>query len=175
MTGEVFAAISSRITDILTVFDTEGIRKRYPEPSKNANIPTYVDHSLIFMVTDADNVVKGQGGAELNVKAVVGDTLRWREANISLGFEDTALFYRFLATAGGNLISTPTPLLAEADLPVPNPLDPLHPKVQKVQNHFWNSVVLAKGAVTYRFYFMLVNRDGSIHGYYQWDPYITIS
>lgn len=168
------AARVSRVVDILVAFDTEIIVETYPQPSRKPDQPTTVDRALIFMVTNSRNVISGQGGADLAVSAQVGDTIRWREANLSLGFEDAVVFYRFLASQGGNLISQPIPLQAVTDSPVPNMADPLHPRVQMITNYFWNSVVLARGRVTYSFYFMLLNRDGSLFGYFQWDPSIFI-
>ena len=37
------------------------------------------------MVTN--NVISGQAGGELDLKAQVGDLIRWRETSLSLGFE----------------------------------------------------------------------------------------
>ncbi len=97
----------SRVTDVLVSFDTETILKKYPNPSRNPDQPTLIDWQHVYMITNQDNVVSGQAGGELDLKAQVGDLIRWRETSLSLGFEKSVIFYRFIGNVGANLISTP--------------------------------------------------------------------
>lgn len=99
----------SRVTDVLVSFDTETILKKYPNPSKNPAAPTLIDWRYVYMVTNQDNVISGQAGGELDLKAQVGDLIRWRETSLSLGFENQVVFYKFVGNVGNELISTPTP------------------------------------------------------------------
>jgi nematocidal protein AidA len=92
----------SRVTDVLVSFDTETILKKYPNPSKNPAAPTLIDWRYVYMVTNQDNVISGQAGGELDLKAQVGDLIRWRETSLSLGFENQVVFYSSSATSATN-------------------------------------------------------------------------
>ncbi|WP_209311906.1 MULTISPECIES: AidA/PixA family protein [Bradyrhizobium] len=97
----------SRVTDILVAFDTESILQKYSNPSKRPDSPTLIDFRHVYMITNQDNVISGQAGGELDLKAQVGDLIRWRETSLSLGFEKSVIFYRFIGKVGNELISTP--------------------------------------------------------------------
>ncbi|KWZ48220.1 inclusion body protein [Burkholderia savannae] len=163
----------SRVTDVLVAVDPETILQNHPNAMNSAN-PLLSDPKYIYMITNNDNAISGQAGGELNLKAEVGDLIRWREQNISLGFEKPVIFYKFVADQGSDLITTPTPRMAETSLPVPNTSDPTKPKCQTVRNYFWSSEVLKRGSVTYHFQFMILDRRCQICGCHQWDPSITI-
>ncbi|KIH81277.1 inclusion body family protein [Pseudomonas batumici] len=164
----------SRVTDVLVSFDTETILKKYPNPSRNPDAPTLIDWQHVYMITNQDNVVSGQAGGELDLKAQVGDLIRWRETSLSLGFEKSVIFYRFIGNVGANLISTPTPRKATASYAQPNTSNPVIPTCQKVDNYYWSSETLETGRVTYHFNFMIVDRDCKPCGYFSWDPFISI-
>jgi hypothetical protein len=164
----------SQITDVLVSFDTTEILRLCKNPSKDPNRPTQISPNQVFMITTQNNVISGQAGGELDLKAQVGDLIRWRETTLSLGFENSAIFYQFVATGGNDLISTPTPREAEVTVPVPNPKDPVHPKNQHISNYFWSSETLKTGRVVYHFNFMICDRNGAVAGYFWWDPFITI-
>lgn len=164
----------SRITDVLVSIDTEAILKQYGKNNSQGN-PQFVDPKHVYMVVTQGQAISGQAGGELNIKAAVGDVIRWRESSLSLGFEQSCIFYKFVANQGNNLISTPQPREAEVVIPVPNPQDPEKYKTQKVSNFYWTCDTLKVGSVTYHFQFMIVDRSGALCGCYQWDPFITIS
>lgn len=163
----------SRVTDIICNFDTETIQTAYPNPSQDINNPTLIDWQNVYMITNKDNVISGQAGGELDLSASVGDLIRWRETSLSLGFEKTVIFYKFVSNAD-QLISTPTLRKATASSALPNPTNPSAPTCQKVDNYYWSSECLSEGRVTYHFYFMIVDRQCKPCGYYQWDPFISI-
>lgn len=164
----------SRVTDVLVSIDTETILKNYPNISKNPATPTMIDVNHVYMVTNQNNVVSGQAGGELNLRAQVGDLIRWRETSLSQSFETAVIFYKFIGNVGNELISTPTPRKATACVAVPNPSNPSVPSCQKVDNHYWSSETLSTGSVTYHFNFLIVDRDCKIVGCCSWDPFITI-
>lgn len=164
----------SRVTDILVSIDTETILSKYPNISKNPAAPTLIDVNHVYMVTNQNNVISGQAGGELNLKAQVGDLIRWRETSLSQSFETAVVFYKFISGQGNDLISTPTPRKATASVAVPNTSNPSVPSCQKVDNYYWSSETLAVGSVTYHFNFLIVNRDCQIVGCCSWDPFITI-
>ncbi|MEO0731416.1 MAG: inclusion body family protein [Bacteroidota bacterium] len=168
-------AANESIIDVLISIDADTILSKYGKGTDPANPRQITDKSLIYMITRQDDQVSGNAGAELNVKAETLDTIRWRETSLTLNAAYSAILYKFVATAGGNLISPPVPLIVEVDEPLPDPNDLLHPKSQTVKNYFWNCNVLQAGSVTYHFNFMIVDRHGDVQGYYWWDPFITIT
>lgn len=166
---------NNQIIDVLIVVDAETIIDKNGKNTDPANPVQITTPGLIFMVTKQANAVTGEAGTELNLSAQSMDVIRWREATLSLNSEVDAILYKFVAVSGGDLISTPQPLLATVNTPLPNPADPTKPESQTVKTFFWNCNVLSKGKVTYHFQFILVDRNGEIQGYYWWDPFITIT
>lgn len=124
----------SRVTDVLVSIDTETILKKYPNISKDPANPTFIDVNHVYMITSQDNVIQGQAGGELDLKAQVGDLIRWRETSLSQSFETAVIFYKFIANDGEQLISTPSPRKALACVAVPNTSKPSVPSCQKVDN-----------------------------------------
>jgi len=166
---------SEEIIDVLIAVDTETIIDKYGTNNDPDNPVQVTDGQTIFMITKQGDVVSGNAGNELNIKAKTLDIIRWRETSLTLNAAYSTMLYKFVPTAGGNLISTPIPLLIEVNTPLPNPDNPLAPNKQTIEDYCWNSNVLKVGSVTYHFNFMILDRDGSVQGYYWWDPFITIT
>lgn len=163
------------IIDVMIVIDCATVIEEFGTNS-DANNPVQVTTAdLISMMTVQADAIKDQGGNELNVKAVTGDVIRWREESLSLNADYNTILYKFVAYSGGDLISTPQPLEMEITSPLPNPQDPLKPNTQTIKDYFWQSTVLMPGSVTYHFSFMILDRDSNVQGYFWWDPFITIS
>jgi len=164
------------IIQVLIAIDAETIATSLGTNTDPQNPAKVTDPTLIWMITKNADAVSGNAGNELNLKAETEDVIRWRETTLSLNSDYTALLYKFVQTAGdADLLSPPQPLLAKAKVPLPNPSNPLQPGSQEIESYFWETTVLNPGSVTYNFYFMVVGRDGTVVGYYSWDPYITIS
>lgn len=166
---------TQEIIDVLIAVDTETIISKYgtnSDPDKPVQI---TDPSLIFMITKSADAVSGNAGNELKIGAKTLDTIRWRETSLSLNAVYSAILYKFVATSGEDLISTPIPLLAKDETPLPDPKNPTVPKTQTIETYFWNSTVLNPGDVTYHFNFLIIDRSGNIQGYYWWDPFIQIT
>ncbi|QAU24172.1 inclusion body protein [Dyella sp. M7H15-1] len=163
----------SIVTDVLASIDTKAILDKYG-PNNSMDNPPVIDPKYIYMTVTQGQVVSGQAGGELDVKAAVGDVVRWREASMSLGFEQQVIFYKFVGTANKELITAPAPREATVTVPVPNAQDPKKPNKQTVKNYFWTAETLSTGRVTYHFQFQILDRDGNLKGCYQWDPFITI-
>jgi len=159
--------------DILIAIDAATIVAKTTTPSMDPNNPIQADPNSIFMVTSAADVVSGNGGDELNVKAETGDTIRWREMSLSLDVDDRVMLYAF-QDSGGGLIQAPQAIVITITDSVPgNP--PLPPSTQTIQDFFWQTTVLKPGTDTYHFSFVITSRTGTVLGYYMWDPFITIS
>ncbi|WP_149826025.1 AidA/PixA family protein [Streptomyces tailanensis] len=93
--------------NVLIAFDAATIVEQNPNASRNPDAPTYADHSLIYMTTRHDHIV-GTSGAELNLRAEPGDSIRWRETTLSLGSDYKALLYKYVSSdTGHQLVRTP--------------------------------------------------------------------
>lgn len=168
-------SITEEIIDVLVVVDADTIISEYGT-NTDANNPVQItDSSLIFMVTKQADAVSGNAGNELKIGAKTLDTIRWRETSLSLNAAYSALLYKFVAASGGDLISSPMPLLVEVKTPLPDSANPTSIKTQIIESYFWNSTVLEAGSVTYHFNFMILDQTGAVQGYFWWDPFIKIS
>ncbi|WP_010221516.1 inclusion body family protein [Pseudomonas donghuensis] len=166
----------SRVIDVSINFDTETILKKFPNPSKDPNRPTFIPPEHIYMVTYQDNVIAGQAGGELHLRGRVGDVVRWREQSISFGFEQSVILYAFVCDDPKHqLLEDPRPLRAKVQTAVPNANNKSVPTCQINDNYYWRGDLLAQGKVTYHFKFMIVDRDCKCCGYFEWDPFITIT
>ena len=161
------------VIDVLIAVDAETIVASYEPGTPEA--PSSIDRPLLYMIVRQGNAVFGDGSKELKIAAEVLDEIRWRATTLSLGAGRDVLLYQFVALHGGQLLSTPTPVLVHLTEPLPNPADPLHPSAQAAGNYFWNTTVLGTGSVTYTFQFAVADREGNMTGYYSWDPFITIT
>jgi hypothetical protein len=158
--------------NIQITFDAATIVKNYGTNTDPTN-PVGVSGDLIYLITPVGDALAGSDGtAELTVVAITEDTLSWREA--TLGPDYSVLLYQFVVSPG-NLITPPQPLQASVTVPLPNPNNPTQPLLQTITDYFWMSAVLQPGQATYHFCFMVVARDGTVQGYYTWDPHISIS
>lgn len=162
----------NQIIDVMVVFDAETIVKKVSPGTEQS--PAYCPHDLIHMVTNSGNVISGNAGAELNIAAQVGDGIRWRKTTLSFNTNYRVILYKFVATGGQDLISPPQPILVNVKVPLPDPADPTNPSTQVIKQDFWQCISFMEGRVMYHFYFMIMDRDQNVLGYYWWDPYITI-
>lgn len=164
------------IIQVLIAVDCETVIATLGTNSDSNNPVQVQDSSLIWMITKQGDAVSGNAGNELTIKAETEDVIRWRETSLSLESDYVTLLYEFVNTSGdGDLISPPVPLLAKVKVPLPNPSAPLQPGMQEIESYFWQCTVLNPGSVTYHFKFMIVGRDGTVAGYYWWDPFIQIA
>lgn len=60
-------------------------------------------------------------------------------------------------------------------VPLPNPQNPQQPGSQTIQSYYWSCNVNQPGSVTYHFQFGIYGSDSTPLGYYQWNPFITIT
>lgn len=168
-----FSNSGQSIVDILMVVDAETLIQQYP--AGTADNPTVVPAPLIYLIADSKYVDFGQASKELKIAISSLDEIRWRSTTASLNSNYFCMLYDFKLMDGTPIMSTPTPLLSEVEVPLPNMDNPLAPKTQTVENYFWNATALSQGEITYTFYFMILDRNNTPLGYYFWDPFIKIS
>ncbi|RDG39650.1 inclusion body family protein [Streptomyces corynorhini] len=162
--------------NVLIAFDAATIVERYPNASRNPDAPTQVDHQLIYMTTRHDHII-GSSGAELNLRAEPGDSIRWRETTLSLGSDYKALLYKYVSDDSAHtLIRTPEIEVIDGVFPMPKEGAEGKPEfvTQSYEDHYWRTTVKRAGNVVYHFFFQILDHHRQVLGYFQWDPFITI-
>ncbi|MFC8420914.1 inclusion body family protein [Streptomyces sp. NPDC057236] len=162
--------------NVLIAFDAATIVERNPGASTNPDAPTYVDQSLIYMTTRQDHII-GTSGAELNLRAEPGDSVKWRETTLSLGSDYKALLYRYVSSDSDHvLIRTPEIEVVDGVYPMPQEGSEGTPAftTQEYEDHYWRTTVKRTGKVVYHFFFQILDHHRNLRGYFQWDPFITI-
>ncbi|GAB4213136.1 MAG: hypothetical protein OHK0022_49850 [Roseiflexaceae bacterium] len=169
--------------DITVVFDTDGILADANLQGGTQSSPKTVNYGYIYMITDQANVVSGQAGNELNISANPTDQIRWQATSATLASVHTVALYAFQFynpnDPANQLISTPELYPLQMTYYYGNHGNPLQFTAQKVWVPVWLSTVLQYSqpgqTVTYNFDFTILDTSGNTHGYYRWDPYITVA
>lgn len=157
------------------VFDAAAIINTPPGPGPNSSIssPVGVPGDFIYIVAPQGNVLSGTNGSdELTLLAQTDDEIFWRECTLGPGY--SVILYQLVASPPG-LLSAATLNQTTVMLPLPNQANPTQPLLQTVQQYSWSVNVVSPGTVTYHFNFMVVARDGTVSGYYSWNPFIQIT
>ncbi len=173
--------------DILCAIDAETIMEQHPNGGgSTADSAVYAGNENIYMVVKSGEAISGQAGAELNVRASIGDNVRWREVSLSVNFDYGVVFAAF--TTSTQLIQVPPSLIGGVagstvyHILTPMPVQTSPPNTppwsatsKDAPYHFWQSTVMATGSVTYHWVFQIFDDRGNSKGYFKWDPFITIS
>ncbi|WP_080427166.1 AidA/PixA family protein [Burkholderia ubonensis] len=186
--------------DTEIVFDVSAILRTYidnhtPPALSSAERPIPVWHQDIYMVApsiylqDRDS----QATADLNIRAAIGDQIRWAGITFSSDIKYCAVIYDiFLTDKSKNkwVTSKPTPKVATPEIPVPdvNPkvvvggvpiIDPLKFTPRKAYEYYLSCDVLDSGTEYYSIKFYITRQvfEGRLEvvGYFQWDPVITVN
>ncbi|MCQ4437611.1 inclusion body family protein, partial [Clostridioides difficile] len=94
-----------------------------------------------------------------------GDQLHLRETALALRAELSVLFVRFTLKDAG-IVAPIEPEVRDAATPVPNADDLLHPPCHPMKDHYWRSDGLAAGATACAADFAVLDRDGTVSGYF---------
>ncbi len=157
-----------------------------PTLSRDSTSPTGGLNSYVYMIVRNESVISGQAGPELDIKANIGDNVRWRSTSLDASFDLSVVFYNFTATAGGKLLSPPlllggvssgsngTAFTINEQMPVQGAM-PWSATNVAVPYDYFQSTVESTGSVTYQWWFRVNHTDGGLVGYGMWDPFIQIS
>jgi hypothetical protein len=176
----------SNIINIEMVFDTQTILNKYPSLSQNSAAPTGINHTDVYMVTEAKYVAdpKTQATADLNINAEVDDVIRWRGLSLSDNISQSVIPYKIQKFSGTQVTTIPVPSEAHPWVPVPNQapdktVDPLHYTAQQLANYYLGCDVTDSGTEGYQVWFYIAQQvSGSnvkVLGYLYWDPTITVA
>lgn len=153
--------------------------------STNAN-PAGCDHANAFMITDRAHAVKGNGSADLELRAESGDTLRIWGASLSNQLEDEVFIYDFEHWYGDPVLDTQGMRAQTASeyAMVPQRGDEDHnpPRVgaKKVDFNFSRLDINNPGREGFYVKFVVYGpvQDGQgtrpVKGYFRWDPSIEV-
>ena len=171
----------STIIDVAVLIDAETIynRTRTAGVVGSPDAPVFVQEqdSVIYMVSRSANEISGHGGAELDIHATPNQEIRWRASSLTFGDQYSVYLYDFFPKS--DLLHDIRPETSEDVIPEINPADIMHPRVLEANLGYWQATALKEGRVTYHFKFMILRPTSATElepvGYYQWDPFITIS
>lgn len=186
MAADLILKASSQQINVLVVIDTEYVKKINPNPSKDPNHPTGINHAGQFMlVTGSRGVISGQGSADLNFRANPGDEVSFTGVSIYDNSDDAVIVYgiqywqrdhvfnQFVA----DLVTRKGAVMPNADSPSGNGLPALQTKLNFSS---YDSKVRNSGTEDFYVFFALYTLadDGetqNLFGYFYWDPTITVS
>ncbi|UXU88887.1 inclusion body family protein [Burkholderia sp. S-53] len=195
--GVEMATIDTEIVfDVSAILNAYVYKQSSPVRSTAEN-PIPIWHQDIYMVApsiylqDRDS----QATADLNIRATIGDQIRWAGITFSSDIKYCAVIYDIFLTDRGPrknewVTSKPTPKVATPNIPVPdvNPkvmvngapvIDPLKFTPRLAYEYYLSCDVLSPGEEHYsiRFYITEQVYDGKLNviGYFQWDPVITVN
>ncbi|EBP3802518.1 DNA-directed RNA polymerase subunit beta [Salmonella enterica subsp. enterica] len=169
--------------NVLCVIDTELVKKKYPNPSKDQANPTGIVHDSEYMlVTGARGDVRGQGTADLSFRANVGDRVSFTGTSIYANADDAVIVYGIKFGSGTNVFNQFTPGLLRRKVAVmPNLNTPygIPPTTQDINFSKFSADVRQAGTENFIVYFALYTLDNSgegqeLFGYYCWDPAVTV-
>ncbi|KAI5702304.1 hypothetical protein M8J76_015776 [Diaphorina citri] len=169
---------SSIIIQISTVIDTDLLRDDYASKprSRSPDTPTPISNEYIYMITTRSNVVSGQATAELHIKAIVGDTIKWVGANEA---NTGHLIVLYDLRHSSEQIGQITKDILTKDLVYPMGNDIWETNTTSYNIFTMAANVRSKGEVSYKLSFVMFeySRDAGRYepwGYFTWDPKITI-
>lgn len=183
MTSQLVLESSSQQVNVLVVIDTEYVKNTYPNPSKDPNHPTGINHSSQFMIcTGSRGIVSGQGTADLNFRANPGDMVAFTGVSIYDNSDDAVIVYGIQYWKGDQVFNQFVPNLVSrtgAVMPDPNTENGL-PAIQgKINFSSFDSKVRSAGTENFYVVFALYKlsdngENQEIFGYFYWDPTITV-
>jgi hypothetical protein len=175
--------LSTEDINVMIVIDTDYVKDHYPNPSRDSNKPTGINHHSQFMIcTNKRGIISGQGTADLNFKANVGDFVSFRGTSIYGNSDDAVIVYKIKHQSGDQVFNQFVPNLVErkyAVVPDPDTPNGLPAKKLLVDFTSLDSRVRKAGRENFYVYFALYTLadDGETQkllGYYYWDPTITV-
>ncbi|WP_322088203.1 inclusion body family protein [Burkholderia sp. BCC1999] len=179
--GSISLDPSAQQIDILAVIDTEYVKRRYPNPSKQPERPTAVDHRAVnLLYTGARGEALGNGAAESRLTLVPGDTVSLRAVSLYGNSDEAVLVYQVSHLFGQQVFNPFTQEFLEVKAVQLNPetSDGL-PPVTKLQTFVSiGAKARTSGIETLGACFGLYTLERSTQellGYYWWDWFVMCS
>ncbi|NTY36446.1 inclusion body family protein [Burkholderia diffusa] len=176
--GNINLDTTAQQIDILAVIDTEYIKRRYPNPSKQPQSPIAVDHRAVSLLyTGARGGSIGNGSAEPLLTLYPGDTVSLRAISIYENSDDAVLIYQVAHLFGEQVFNRFSPDFLEVKAVQLNPetSDGLPPRTKLQTFSSVASKVRESGIETLGACFGLYTLERStqeLFGYYWWDWFV---
>ncbi|MFC0516779.1 inclusion body family protein [Mucilaginibacter angelicae] len=174
-----FLSTSQEIINIQVVIDTDAITTDYPNPSQDPATPTGLPHKYMYMVATRGSTITGSGGADLNIRADVGDSIRWYAVSEYGNFDSAVVIYKLAWYAQDVVFDGETFNVYNRIGILPTNGTAL-PVGFSDQNFWFNHAnVIRTGTEQYNVQFALYVRKRGVanpvlFGYYYWDPTVTV-
>ncbi|MBU2915696.1 MULTISPECIES: inclusion body family protein [Reichenbachiella] len=168
----------NNIINVQITIDTDAIIRDFSTPSQDPNAPTGIGHQYEFMVVTDGASISGQGGADLNFRAQVGDNVRFHGTSASDNFENAILVYGIKRFGGDQVFSPFMSFTYTKNGVSPSGFDVLPAHIGSEQFWFYEGRVITAGVENFQVVFALYTRGASgepeVYGYFQWDPTVTV-
>ena len=174
---------SAEQINVLVVIDTDYILDHYKNPSQNPESPTGLDHHSQYMICqDPRGVVGGQGTADLNFRANVGDFVTFTGTSVYANSDSAVIVYGIRHWDGDHVFGTfVANLITRNHAVMPDPKQPngIPPTQQKISFASYDSKVSSGGTEKFYVYIAVYKLadDGQtqdLYGYFYWDPSVTV-
>jgi hypothetical protein len=177
-------ASSNEIINIQIIIDTDKIisdlNKKGIKPSQNKDLPTGLDHSYQFMVASTLASIKGQGTADLEFKAEVGDVVRFNAISEYNNMDNAVLMYNIKKFGGTDVFNEfSSKVYTKKVIQAASGTSPLPPTFAEVKFWFYESSIAKSGTEDFNIHFALYTRvrgqeNPVLYGYFYWDPRVVV-
>jgi hypothetical protein len=162
------------VVDCQSVIDKVGGNDNFGKANP-VNLGSYGTSDLyLYMLTTQSFVVSEQGQSELTVKAQVGQSVQWAMTCIGAGTQYNVII-QGITPSPATAISTPfsLPLTTERYVSAPDGT----PTAESYKEYLMQATVenVGTGSIQYYVNFTIVDTSGNTLGYYQWDPFISVT
>jgi hypothetical protein len=170
------------VIDITMVVDALSVVRDNPVSSPSAHtmlknagkgyfftLTYWNDVNAGVMYTDQD---ENQGGFCLEIKANMGDTIRWRMTSLSVGFGYQCFIQSFYITSGPPVMA---PMQPKAEI-VPCAIQAADGSVsvEQVHDYYWETTITGQGNAGYDVFFSIYDSTGGHIGIFTCDPRIDV-
>lgn len=171
------------------VFDADSIWNEYKNKINSSNTPEnplQIGYDGIFMIAPSKYVVDKQASATLEIKASVGDEIRWGGITLSENIKYSAIIYEieyypdptYQGHSSTQVTRDPVANVSFPTVPIPNTENPVKFGPQTSPEYYLSADVLKQGYESYQVRFYITENDSGTPktlGYFRWDPWIIVS
>ena len=159
---------------VLIVVDVETLLSRYAD-STTSEATVVADSIHFYVLASCDDEPLGRNDARIDLAAKPGDYIRIRAISLALRGEHSVLLHS-IAHAQSEILA-PFDLVLPGALTVatPNADNLLEPGRQSIDDHFWQSQVVASGIAECDLDFMVVDTACALAGYFRYHLQIGIA
>jgi hypothetical protein len=173
-------ASTNEIINVQIVIDTDKILKNFKSPSKDQNNPTGLDHTYQFMVVSTLANIKGQGTADLEFSAEVGDVVRFNAISEYNNMDNAVMMYGITKFGGTDVFNAfSSKVYTKTAIQANNGQSPLPPVFASETFWFYESSIAKAGTEDFMIRFALYTRvrgqeNPVLYGYFHWDPRVVV-